>query len=336
MVVKEQVVEGGDVLGEEVVEGGDASWEVLFTLPDGGGTLRKRVIRQGNYQPSPSPGEGCVITYKEKSGGRLNNTDDDDDDATSFAIVHDRVRVLLASSAAVSSVAAASATPLHSAATATAPDTLTLEPPTPDLPGRPPNFACPPRHLDVLLGSMRPFERCAFTLSSSQPPPPPPSTTTTITTDTTNTDNTNTDTDTDTNTAAGEVELHCVLGGVCHLASVSTGGSGDVDTGAIHDTGGGGGGSGSTSGAREGGGREGGRGGVTVRVVSRSAGVSEDRYPSRVNADSRVRLMVMEAPGEGCCGGGGGGGGGGVGDEAAAAAAVGKRSASSLTSGTGP
>ena len=49
---------------EEEVQGGD-TWEVLLALPDGG-TLRKRILRDGNYQPSPGEGEACIITYKEK------------------------------------------------------------------------------------------------------------------------------------------------------------------------------------------------------------------------------------------------------------------------------
>lgn len=266
---------------EEEVEGGDekAPTVVLLTLPDGG-ILRKRVIREGNYQSSPSEGQGCIITYKEKSlregfGSHLGIHDDhhhhhhDNHDAssTSFAVEHEHVRVLLASSSS-----AATAASLHSG-TSTAPNTLTLEPPKQDRSGFPPNFARPPPHLDALLRSMHPFERCAFTLSS-----PPPQTATTATTD--DKDDTFA-TSSEAFAAAGEVELHCVLGGVSQLASGGGGGAG---------------------------------GGVTVRVISRST-AAEDRYPPRVNADSRVRLMVKEAPDEGCCGGGGSRSGGGDGDE---------------------
>jgi hypothetical protein len=245
-------------------EEGAAPEVVLLTLP-GGGNLRKRVLREGSYQPSPSAGEACLIAYREKKVCLDDSLENHD--ATSFAVEHERVRVLLASAAEASSSSSFSPSSSSRAATtaAAAPDALTLEPPPRDLPGSPPTFARPPPHLDALLRSMRPFERCAFTLSSPQPP-------TTTTTDA----DAAAAISAEVVTAAGEVELHCVLGGACELAT-----GGDDKSGA-------------------------GKGGVTVRVISRST-AAEDRYPARVNADSRVRLMVTEAPDEGCCGGGGGG-----------------------------
>lgn len=295
--------------GEGAEEGeGMREEELVITLPDGA-TLRKRVIREGSYQPQPREGDGCILTYQ--CNRSLGNHDEG---LTKLPVVQDRVRVVLASSRHFDLTAAATT------------DTYTLAHSAPDSPGSPPNFARPPAHLDALLRSMRPFERCAFTLSPPppQPLPPPPAAasaaagatapaslplnvymtaaTAVIAAASSAVPDINTMTASgatvasssaafpETVVAAGEVELHCVLGGVCQLALPTTGFGSQRKL------------STSSSSSNVGGAVDDGECGVTVRVISRST-APEDRYPARIKGDSRVRLMVVEAPNVGCCGG---------------------------------
>lgn len=219
--------------------------ELVLSLP-GGGTLRKRILREGTCEGSPLAGEGCIMTYREVTRASDGNTLGGRDDDACNIVEHERFRVLLASS----SLSSAS---LPSNAAVDALDALTPEPPSPDRLGCPPSFAHLPLHLDILLRSMRPFECCGFILSVKD------------------------SSSEGTFTVAGEVELHCVLGSVCKLGLNSDlGGGKDVQA-------------------------QSGMAGVTVRVISRST-APDDRFPSMINVDSRVRLMVTEAPDWGCCG----------------------------------
>jgi len=127
--------QGTDDEEEEEVLADEEAAAVTIALPDGA-TLRKTVMRVGNYAPPPRAGDGCVITYRERRGEPEPSDEEShgvDAGAGDGTVEHARVRVMLAPTTPANPEVGQE----HSAAAAAAATASSrLEPHSPDRPGQ--------------------------------------------------------------------------------------------------------------------------------------------------------------------------------------------------------